>query len=176
MKKLFGILMIVFLGLAACEGPMGPPGRDGKDGMRGEKGADGTNAIPTEWTILHFRIQLNQWQLAGDYDEIGSYYWCMFDVPEITKDIYDDGLIICSYLYVDSEGYDVQTILPYTEYFIDVDRLNNEFPFAMHLSYNVTPTSGRNSGTIEFRVTFSDFLTWEKSPPQICNFKLTLVY
>ena len=166
MKKLLGCWVMLMIVFTACEGPMGPRGRDG---------IDGTNAEPTKWTIVPFRIQLHQWQLAGDPDELGSYYWCMYDVSEITEDIYHDGLVICSYLYVDSEGYDVQTILPYTGYFAD-DIGGGENLFAMHFSYSVTPTVGRNPGTIEFRITFSDFYTGAKGPPQTCNFKLTLVY
>ena len=148
------------MGFTACQGPVGPPGRD---------------AVTTEWTIVNFRIQLNQWERAGDADEIGSYYYHVVDVPEITEDIYNVGLVICSYLYTDDAGYDVQSILPYTGYFIDGIG-GDENRFAMHFSYSVTPTVGRNSGTIEFRVTFSDFYTGAKGPPEICYFKLTLVY
>ena len=167
MKKLLGCLVMVVMGFTACQGPMGPVGPPGRDG---------NNAVPTEWDIVKFRIQLNDWERAGDADEIGSYYYYIFDVPEITEDIYYDGLVICSYLYTDDVGVDVQTILPYTEYFIETDKLGNEFPFAMHISYNVTPTVRGTPGSIEFRVTFSDFYTGAKGPPKTCNFKLTLVY
>ena len=164
MKKLLGFLVMVIIGLTACEGPEGPPGKNG------------TNAIPTEWKIINFRLMLDDWQLAGKKNEIGSYYYYVFDAPEITEDIYYDGLIICNYLYTDDVGYDVQSILPYTEYFIETNNFGDESRFAMHFSYSVQPTVKQNPGTIEFRVTFSDFYTGEKGPPAECNFKLTLVY
>ena len=172
MKRLLGCLLIVMIGLTACQGPMGPVGPPGKNGI---DGIDGKNAAPTEWYIETFRIFLKDWKRAGALNEIGSYYYFIFDVPEITEDIYYDGLVICSYLYTDDAGYDVQTVLPFTGYFIDGIG-GDENRFAMYFSYSVTPTVGRFPGTIEFRVTFSDFYTGEKGPPEECNFKLTLVY
>ena len=160
MKKLFGFLVMVMIGMTACEGP---PGRDG------------VNAKPTDWKNVNFQIFLDDWMLQGEKNEIGSYYYYVFDAPEITENIYDNGLIICNYLYTDDVGYDVQSILPYTEYFIDTDNFGEESRFAMHFSYSVMPTVRKHLGTIEFRVTFSDFYTGEKGPPEECNFKLTLV-
>ena len=151
MKKMFGILVMALIGLTACD------------------------KSHTEWSYVTFVVKHSDWELAGDIDEIGSYYYCVCDVPEITQAIYDKGLIICSYRYTDDTGTNVQSILPYTEYFIDLDDYGNEFPYAMQISYNVTPTIGHRPGTIEFRVTFSDF--WKDSyPPSSCRFKLTLVY
>ena len=166
MKKLLGYLVMVIMVFTACEGP---PGRDGKDGA---------NAKPTTWYIKNFEIKQNAWKLAGHEDQIGSYYYYIFDEKEITEDIYYDGLVICSYLYTDDAGYDVQSILPFTVY--DIEEFYDgisvfENRYAIHYSYSVTHTVGNNPGTIEFRVTFSDFYTSNK-PPEVCTFKLTLVY
>jgi len=170
MKKFFGYILVVMIGFSACQGPMGPAGRDGRDGK------DGKDGHATEWYYVDFKVKGSDWLLAGKGNEIGSYYYYVFDAPEITQAIYDDGLILCAYRYIDSEGYDVQTILPYTEYFIDTIKPGEENRFAMNITYSVTPTVGRNPGTIEFRVTFSDYYTGEKGPPANCWFRLTLVY
>ena len=168
MKRILGCLVAVIMVLSACQGPMGPQGRDGRDGKDGHS---------TEWYYVDFRIKGADWLRAGQPDEIGSYYYYVFDAPEITQAIYDDGLILCAYRYVDDTGVDVQSYLPYTEYFIDTDQHGkNENRFAMYISFSVTPTVGRYPGTIEFRVTFSDFYTGKKGPPASCWFRLTLVY
>ena len=162
MKRLLGFILMAMIGLSACEGPAGPPGRDGHQ---------------TEWYYVDFKIKGTDWLLAGKGNEIGSYYYYVFDAPEITQAIYNDGLILCAYRYVDDTGVEVQSYLPYTEYFIETDQHgDNENPFAMYISFNVTPTVGRNNGTIEFRVTFSDFYTGKKGPPASCWFRLILVY
>lgn len=139
-------------------------------------GAPGEDGVSTQWTSVEFIVNENQWQLAGKADEIGSYYYCVYEAPEITQAIYDDGLITCNYRYTDDTGTNVQTTLPYTEYFMDVDIVNSkEHPFSMQISYNTTPTA-RFTGTVEFRITFSDFYTKDKRPPASCYFKLILVY
>ncbi|MDR1156385.1 MAG: hypothetical protein LBL04_16905 [Bacteroidales bacterium] len=163
MKNLLGCLLIVMSGFTACLGPMGPEGPPGKD------------ATETQWTYVDFIVKENQWRLAGNPLEIGSYYYCVVDVPEITQDIYEEGLIFCNYRYIDDTGVDVQQTLPYTAYFMDVVN-GSERPFSMHISYTTTPTVRTVSGTIEFRITFSDFYTGDKGPPASCNFRLTLVY
>ncbi len=156
MIKAFGFLLIVILGFTACEGPMGPPGKD---------------AIPTEWTYVDFTITDKMWELVGGADEIGSYYYCLFEnITEITSAIYNDGAIFCNYRYKDDFGNDVQSPLPYTYYDIIVDEYNVEHPYAVQISYDVTP------GTIAFKLVFSDFYTGDFGPPPSCKFRVTLVY
>ena len=158
MKNIFGLLLVVMLGVVACEGPMGPPGLPGE------------NAIPTEWAICDFEIIKYDWELIGRPNEIGSFYYYVFDVPEITPLIFDDGAVICYYQYRDDFGKNVQTPLPFTYYNISIDDYGNESPFAVQISYDVLP------GSIAFKLVFSDFYTGVFEPPSICKFKLTLIY
>ena len=163
MKRVLGCLLMMVLGFTACEGPMGPPG------------IDGTNAEPTQWWIKDITVAKSSWQLVGGApDDIGSYFRCVINVPEITKDIYNDGAIICYYLYKDEFGDDVQTVLPYTYYDISIRQNiygdNDEFPYSVQFSFDTTP------GSIAFKLVFSDFYTKDFGPPPTCKFKLVLIY
>jgi len=163
MKKLLGCLVMFVLFFTACEGPMGPAGRDGRDGW------DGKDGVETKWWIKDFTIAKKDWQLVGKPDDIGSYFRCIFNVSEITRDIYNDGAIIAYYRFVDDFGDEVQTVLPYTYYWMDV-KGGIEYPYSVQFSYDTT------IGSIAFKLTFSDFYTFENGPPATCYFKLVLIY
>ena len=168
MRNFLGCLMMFMLAFTACEGPMGPAGRDGWDGKDGKDGKE------TKWWIRDFTVEntnvKKDWKLAGSPNDIGSYFYCIFDVPEITRDIYNDGAIIAYYRYVDDFGDEVQTVLPYTYYDIVVDNNDNEFPYSVQYSYDTTV------GSIAFKVVFSDFFTKDYGPPPSCKFRLVLIY
>jgi hypothetical protein len=139
----------------ACEGPAGPPGKDG------------LNGLTSEWYTISLSVE--QWQLAGERNQIGSYYYCLFnDIEQLTEYIYDEGLILCYYEYIDEFGDRVMSPLPFTLYNIEVIE-GVEYPYAVQFSYDVTP------GSIVLKLTYSDFLT-SAQPPQPCLFKLVLVY
>ena len=157
MKKLRSWLLIVMIGITACEGPMGPQGPPGRD------------AAETQWWLLDFTVTRQMWELIGDPNDIGSFYRCVFDVPDLSTAIYNDGGIFCNYRYKDDFGDDVQTPLPFTYYDIDI-RDGVEFPFAVQISYDVTP------GSVAFKLVFSDFYTGDFDPPALCKFRMNLVY
>ena len=165
MKKLTGLLLIVIMGFTACEGPMGPEGPMGRDGRDGKNGINGMDAISTEWWNIEYEIKQSDWVLVGLPGAVGSYYKCIFDVDELTEDIYYDGAIISYYQFVDDAGDWVQTALPYTYY----GRDNPQGDFSVQYSYDVTVKS------IAFKVAYSDFQT-QLPPPESCIFKLTLLY
>ena len=146
---------------AACEGPVGPMGPPGRGGD------------PTYWKVIDFTVARRDWSLfspGNEPNEIGSYYYYVFDVPELSRAIFDDGAIICYFRYRDELGYTVQTPLPYTYYDIIVNQWGEEFPYSVQFSYDVTP------GSIAFKLVFSDFYTDENEPPASCNFRLHLIY
>lgn len=153
MKNILCLLLIVTLGFTACHDD--PPG--------------------VMWISQDFTITKSMWRLEGRPDDIGSYYVCIFDVPELTQDIYYDGLISVYFRYIDGIGYEVMTPLPYTSYGMYIEG-GFEFPYAVQYSYNVTPTVGSNPGTIAFILTFSDFFTGAYGPPETCKFRMTLTY
>ena len=170
MKKLLVFFVVTVICVSACEGPMGPMGPDGRDGINGEV---------TYWKIIDFPpikggVTGGDWELVNAPNQIGSYYRYVFDVPEITEEIYENGLIIAYYRYKDDHGDNVQSVLPYTYYDIDVDVDDdgkiNEYPYCVQYSYDVMP------GSIAFKLVFSDFLTDGNGPPSLCSFRLQLLY
>ena len=163
MKKFLFLLFAGILGFTACEGPMGPEGPPGRD------------AIKTEWWNFDCEIKPNMWTLIGNRNEIGSYYQCNFEVPELTQDIYLDGAIIAYYRYLNEKEVEVQSPLPFTLYDILVQN-GIEYPYAMQFSYEVMPTVGTSPGIITFKLTFSDFLTEIVPPVNPVLFRLTLIY
>ncbi|MDR1865432.1 MAG: hypothetical protein LBR08_07660 [Bacteroidales bacterium] len=161
--KNFLIAAVVMTGLSACEGPPGKDGRDGRDGL------------VSTWHNITFTVHRDDWQLVGGENQIGSYYWSLWDdVPQLTDAIYREGAVICYYEFADDQGEKVLTTLPYTYYDMDIVEeeggKETEYPFSVHYSYDVTP------GSIAFKLTFSDFYTGAFRPPPECTFKLVLVY
>jgi hypothetical protein len=137
---------------------MGPAGRDGMDGLDG---------LTSEW--YNILLDVTEWQLSGEKNQIGSYYYCLFtDIGALDEAMYQEGLVLCYYEYTDKYGDLVMTPLPHTVYDIAVNE-GVDHPYAIHFSYDVTP------GSILLKLTYSDFLT-EWTPPHPCRFKLVLVY
>ncbi|MDR2037090.1 MAG: hypothetical protein LBQ60_04130 [Bacteroidales bacterium] len=165
MKKISYLLLILFLGITACEGPTGP---------MGPAGPPGDDAGATQWWNIPIEIDRNGWELVGNAGETGSYYIAIVDIPELTEDIYFDGAIICYYRFNEGNT-EVLTTLPYTYYDI-IDDNGTESRVAVQYSYDVTPTTKAGNGTIALKLTFSDFQTGEFGPPEKAVFRLSLIY
>jgi len=153
MKKILLVLLVVMMGSYGCT-----------------KEVCKCNFEETQWKIVDYTITINMWTLVGEPDEIGSYYYYLDEnVPELSQRVYDDGIIMCYYIYVDEFGDEVQTPLPFSAYDIVVDE-DWEFPWSVHFSYDVTP------GSIAFKIVFSDFYTGDWQPPARCKFRLVMIY
>ena len=157
MKKLLLLLMIVALVGSGCT----------KEECRCNK-----HDLPI-WKIVDYSIFRSEWELIGEAGEIGSYYYYVADVPELTQRVYDDGLFLCYYLFRDEHGIDVQTPLPFSAYYIDAwkDDYGNDWetPWSEHFSYDVA------TGSIAFKLVYSNFYTGNP-PPARCDFRLVLLY
>ena len=152
MKKLL-ILLIIVLGSYSCT----------KETCKCKKDD------LTQWKIVDFAVTRSMWELVGIPNDIGSYYYYVADVPELTNRIYNDGLFMCYYLFIDDSGYNVQTPLPFTNYDIILED-DREFPWSVHFSFDVMP------GSIAFKIVFSDFYTDDWNPPARCDFRLVMIY
>lgn len=101
MHKLSGIIAILCMAFSfiACEGPQGPQGRPGQDGLVNSK-------------IIDIQIDQNQWQ----YSNIASnnYFFGVIAVPELTNDIYDNGMFKLYREYNTGSSSKSQVELPYT--------------------------------------------------------------
>ncbi|MDR3094960.1 MAG: hypothetical protein LBU62_10035 [Bacteroidales bacterium] len=147
MKKVFIILLTAVAGFTACKGPAG---RDGK-----------TRA---------FTILGNAWELIGGPNEIGSYYSCLVEFPELDDVIYNEGIIVCYYEHLDELGDLVLSPMPYSTYDMYTNDRDEEVQVSINYSYTVS------SGYIEFRLAYSDFYTSDFPPPSKCFFRVSVVY
>ena len=173
-KKFLGFLLMVMIGFAACEGPMGPEGPAGVDGIDGRNGEDGTNGrngrdgtdgkdgVSTNWYIVNCIVSTNHWRPVSD-DLMGNIFEYEFQIPELTKFIFDEGTVVCHLIqYLNSEPF--QTPLPYTFYGDD-----NGYFYSENYTYEIRP------GFINFIVKISDFNT-QAQQPLSCTFRITMMW
>jgi len=145
MKKAFLLFLVAVLA-ASCDGPMGPPGRDGRDGQVNKK-------------IIDIDVPSRQWRV--DYDENGNrFYYAQFNMPEITKNVYDNGIVS---VYHELNGN--QIVLPYT-------RHNGEYGYNWTRTIDVDFTIG----SMTFYVTDSDFADVPAAWPETMFFRVVLIW
>jgi len=152
MKKLLGCLLIVMVGIVACEGPMGPPGKDAE--------------------FVRFTGDYDVY--AGDWipriEEGDGYFFHYFEyefrVPQLTNYVFDKGFVGCylvqKIIYNQRENL-VQRPLPYTIYGF------NDFgePYSENYSFETRP------GYIKFIVKYSDF---DEIQPLTCTFHVVMMW
>ena len=156
MKKLTGWLLLIIMGITACEGPMGPMGPEGRPGES------------TQWFVEDYDVLFNQWKPASE--EGDGYFFHYFEyevaVPKLTDFVFDLGFVGC-YLYqeINYEGKwtEVQRPLPFTIYGFDDD----DSPYSENYSFEVRP------GYIKFIVKYSDFSDF---PPLSCTFHVVMMW
>ena len=107
MKKTSLLILAVLALFASCTGPQGPAGRDGRDGI------DGTNGS-VNFKIIDLSVSGNQWQYPGL--DNNNYFMASFDIPELTQDIYDNGLVQVYREYDTGTANAVQLLLPNTRH------------------------------------------------------------
>ena len=145
-KKLLGCLLIVVLGITACQGPMGPPGKD------------------AVMLVRDFNVSSDHWNPAYD-DLMGAFFEYGFSFAELTGTVFDKGAVICYLLQNISYGgrnIVVQTPMPYTYY--------GEFQGVL---YSENYTFEIRPGYINFIVKVSDFDTQAQQPLD-CTFRVVI--
>ncbi len=165
MKKTLSILILAMGVLASCTGPQGPAGRDGRDGKDGL----------VNYKILDLSASGNQWQLSTLADN--NFFQASFDMPEITKDIYDNGLVQVYREYDTGTANAVQLLLPNTrhkeESFIDD---NGETQWAY---YSETTDYEYGVGKLNVFYTCSDFIyeySTVKIVPEDMHFRVVIMW
>jgi len=133
---------------ACCEGPAG---RDGAE---------------TFWFVKSYTINTNQWQLVNGVDQIGSFYQAKISIPELDREIYENGNVFC-YMFVRVNNVEVQTPLPYSNHYGKVVGGSEEL-------WTETFSFDFYRGGITFNVTYSDFYT--NNRPQTITFRVVLNY
>lgn len=108
---LSGIVMLLFL-FASCakdgdtgpQGPAGPAGQNGTDGTNGQDGNANVNSIS-------FTVQTWEWANFGTVGQPGHLIYHEHNIPEITQDVMNDGMIL---VYKKYYGPDGMYLLPWT--------------------------------------------------------------
>jgi len=162
MKKIIFLLSAVLWLFASCEGPAGRDGIDGLDGIdgrngtNGRDGTDGRDGVGMYWFIKNYTVNTSQWQLIGKANELGSYYQASISVPELDRDIYENGNVFC-YMFQRSNGVEVQTLLPFTVPYGE-SKANSDY------LWTETYACDFSVGVVMFYVNYSDFVTNIRPP------------
>lgn len=130
MKKIFALLFTSALAVTmfSCkkEGPAGPAGINGTNGVDGKDG--NANVMSIKFTLTgaqwdypgHYAIDYGNNQVALQFSRTHSK-----DIPEITKDVIDNGLVL---VYMIPKGVHNYMPLPLTAYVPNTD-INHNFTY-----------------------------------------------
>ena len=118
---------------------------------------------------IDLAVSQSQW----DYDASVGQYFCHFDLPELTEQIYNYGEISVSHEYNSGSKNAYQVALPETQYVaIDLeneDGTTSPYYYQQHLDY------AYGIGFVEVFLTISDFY-YEGFTPGAMMFRLQMTY
>jgi hypothetical protein len=163
MKKLiYGLLVVLAVGLTACQGQ---PGRDGKDGRDGRDGLINYYNIPVQ-------INQNEWSYTN-FDN-NNFFYATINMPEITKDIYQHGNMMVYREFDPGTDQATQTPLPYSrhrEYL--ADQATNTWGFYTEtVDYEFTV----GKMTIFYTASDFDYEIDQSFVPEQMNFRVFIVF
>ncbi len=168
-RSIFYVFSVILLGLimSGCEGK---PGRDGIDGL------DGLDGVITNRVVIDLEVNnTNSFASSADYyttwaQTTDGAYMAKFDLPEITNEAYNDGMIVCyaEFNTATNAAYQEQLPFIYFDYYTDSETGNVE-RWSRLLDFDVTV------GQLNIYYTNSDFqyLTEE---PGLWHFRLVLMW
>ena len=141
-RTLFVVLVCVLLGFSSC------------------------NYYPKEviyesnFKTLDLRVYADQW----NFSEEGGYYYCTFEVPELTSTIYNYGVVTCYREYNKGKNDAYQLPLPQTIHNVDAGN-GALYTSTIDFSFAV--------GLVEIVLTNNDFIY---SAPEGMDFRLNMVW
>ncbi len=103
---LFSAFLALVLFMSSCVGPEGPPGFDGRDGLDGRDGQDGLSAYSVTYSMT-----AADWEANGQPGDEGHFLFLDIDVPEITFNVVESGLVMAYYRELENDPW---IALPYT--------------------------------------------------------------
>ncbi|MBQ9339819.1 MAG: hypothetical protein IJS13_05745 [Paludibacteraceae bacterium] len=158
MKKYLILSLVVFSSLLiSCRGPQGEPGRDGLVNSK----------------IIDIQINQNEWVYAGQNDN--NYFYGTISVPELTWDIYNNGIVKMYREYNTNTPNASQIELPFVklnETPVTVDN-NTQWVF-----YTETVDYEFTQGSVTIFYTASDF-DYELNTtfvPEAMHFRLVIMW
>jgi len=117
-----------------------------------------TDGVVNGWKIIQLSVRTSDWRSSVDDDGLNLYYYADFSIPEITNNIYLNGLVQC---YRDYGGR--QTLLPSVLHIEDTDGDR----WTQTVDYEYYP------GGISIYVTCSDFYPLT---PEAMDFVLHIIW
>ena len=121
---------------------------------------------PTVKKTIDLKVKGNQWDI--DSVDHKCFYFCHFDVPELTKDVYNYGEISVNREYNSGTEYAYQVALPETTYCVDTIA-GNPYYYTQHVDY------AYGIGFVEVFVTISDYY-YDEYVPETMLFRLQMTY
>ena len=159
MRKILYILAVAALamGFASCEGPQGEPGRDGLVNSK----------------IIDIQINQNEWS----YSDIknNNYFYGAVSVPELTNDIYDNGIIKVYREYNTGTNNKSQVELPYTNFVEYSETVNNETLWSFYQEH-VYAEYAVGSVTIFYLASDFDYELDSSFVPEAMHFRMIMMW
>ena len=122
----------------------------------------------TNWKIINITVKKDDWQ----WNDKVAQYEAIYDLPELTEFIYEEGANI-GYVFIGTQGVDeVQKMLPYINTYPGTDNAGNPITFTETISYDIQLG---NPNTIAFFIKDSE-LAKDPDAPQNYNFRIVLIW
>lgn len=123
----------------------------------------------TQWDIINLTVNKADWV----WNENVMQWEAIFDLPELTEFIYEQGAQL-GYVFIGEQGVDeVQKLLPYVEtYYAGDDDFGNPLYFTETISVDY---QFGNPSTIAFFIKDSQ-LAKDPDAPQLYNFRIVLIW
>ncbi len=159
MRKILYILAVaaLALGFASCEGPQGEPGRDGLVNSK----------------IIDIQINQNEWSYSNI--ENNNYFFGAVSVPELTNDIYDNGIIKVYREYNTGTSNKSQVELPYTNYVEYPYTVDNETQWGFYQEH-VYAEYAVGSVTIFYLASDFDYELDTSFVPEAMHFRMIMMW
>ncbi|WP_298652306.1 hypothetical protein [uncultured Proteiniphilum sp.] len=129
------------------------------------------NSLNGQWRIIPFEVKKTDWEWIPD----AGYYQAIYELPELTQDIYEEGAVL-GYIFIGQQGEDeVQKSLPYPHTYYETDINGNVTnKYTETISYDVQyKTNGESS--VAFYIQNSDLLRRDEYVYNY-NFRIVLIW
>ena len=111
---------------------------------------------------IDLNVKANSWV----WDAGANMYYCHFDLPELTSDIYNYAEVSVNREYNTGSSKAYQVALPETTYL--TEKVNNQYYFyQQHIDY------AYGVGFVEIFLTFSDYIYDQQPDPMVFRMQLT---
>ena len=111
---------------------------------------------------IDLNVKANSWI----WDAGANMYYCHFDLPELTNDIYNYAEVSINHEYNTGSSKAYQVALPETTYL--TEKVNNQdYFYQQHIDY------AYGVGFVEIFLTFSDYVYDQQPDPMVFRMQLT---